>query len=296
MEPLITDPRHGLPLPSGLALARVVGRLLRRQRQALDLRRVAPAPVDPAAVEMLVPVFARYFQQGASNAARRVLPAAAAKAHGRQYLGRPVDAVRPLVVQSREDDPRGEERDGSGRRTPALSRLASRRIGVAPRRRKNILTGLLTLGAGAFDVFNPATLEAVRRAVFDFLAAFNQATADQLREALAESLAKGETGRDLQRRLQPVFGPQRAFTVGVTESSRAVHAGQLLAARAEGVVTGRTWLASADACDACLSLDGKTVGLGEPFAVGVGKNPAYSTVWHPPYHPHCMCAVVDEID
>ncbi len=240
-EAVITDPKHGRALPAGTALRRLVAALLRRQRDAalvaLRYGAVSVPPPDASLIEALLPVFRRYFAQGAQAAA-----------------GRPRKSAR---------------------------RRWRKDVGGA--------------GLADFDVYNPATTEAVRRMVFDFLRSLGEGTSDMLREALIVSLEGGEPGLQLQARLVPIFGTQRAFTIGLTESSRAVHAGQLAAARAEGVVTARTWLASGDACDACLSLDGKTVGLDEPFATGASRNPAYATVMYPPLHPRCMCTVTEDV-
>lgn len=73
-------------------------------------------------------------------------------------------------------------------------------------------------------------------------------------------------------------------------SSRAVHAGDLMLLKDAGVQTKR-WLASSDACDRCQELNGVEVGIDEPFAVVSGRGP-YSVVLHPPLHPSCMCSHV----
>ena len=67
-----------------------------------------------------------------------------------------------------------------------------------------------------------------------------------------------------------------------------MHGGARMAARESGVVTGFQWLASSDACETCLNLDGKQVKEGEPYLITSGK-PPYNVIWHPPAHPHCFC-------
>jgi hypothetical protein len=70
--------------------------------------------------------------------------------------------------------------------------------------------------------------------------------------------------------------------------------GQLMAAMDSGVATGKTWLASGDACEQCLELDGVTKDLDEPFIVLPGGGP-YARVMHPPLHPSCLCDMTMEV-
>ena len=149
--------------------------------------------------------------------------------------------------------------------------------------RKSILTD--------FNVLAPQILAAARRMTFAFLDAFTKATSDMLREALAAAAQLGETGLELQRRLRAIFGPERAAVIGQTESSRVTHEGQRIADKESGVVEKRQWLASADACPLCLALDGKEVGMDEPFYIRPEGGP-YATILGPPAHPRCACAVV----
>lgn len=155
----------------------------------------------------------------------------------------------------------------------------------------------------AFDLFNPRILEAIRDAVFAFCAATNAtalgdvaAAQEKLRAELAAGLEAGESLARLSARVGAIFrDPEKALTIAATEASRAVHAGQAIAAKESGVCQGLRWLASSDACDFCLKLDGKEVPFDTPFAV-VGNNPVYSRIYHPPGHPRCMCAATEVIE
>ena len=82
-----------------------------------------------------------------------------------------------------------------------------------------------------------------------------------------------------------------------TETSRAVHAAQEQAAIQSGVVTGWTWLLSADACPLCNTIARRApaVRLGHAFAV-IGSSAAYSQVRHPPAHPYCNCTLQEVLD
>lgn len=112
------------------------------------------------------------------------------------------------------------------------------------------------------------------------------------REAIQLGLEHGEAVRDMSVRLRQIFSPDRALAIAQTESSRAFHAGQMMAAQESDVIGGLSWLASSDACDLCLSLARKDpVPLGQPFAV-IGTGP-YASIYHPPAHPHCYCSVTE---
>lgn len=151
-------------------------------------------------------------------------------------------------------------------------------------------------------MFNPRVLEAVDRLTFDFCEETNRTSVQRidlalraLRRELAGGLEEGEAYVRLTRRVLNIFAsPSRAAAIGMTEPSRAMHAGQLLMAQQSGVVKGKRWLASSDACKLCLSLNGKVVGLDEDFAV-VGHGP-YARIPHPPAHPHCFCTVTETIE
>jgi len=139
----------------------------------------------------------------------------------------------------------------------------------------------------------------IRNAVFQFCDSTNQTTTDllttalaKLREELAAGLQAGEAQLSLSQRVYQIFhDPYRAHTIAATETSRAMHGGQLMLAKATGLIRGKRWLASADACDFCLSLNGKEVPLDHDFAIrGTG---AYAHIPYPPGHPRCMCTFVE---
>lgn len=147
-----------------------------------------------------------------------------------------------------------------------------------------------------FDLFSPRVLDAVDQAAMRFCReTMDTATVDareaveQVRRLMREGLPRGDAIQVLAKRTREVFAdPARAFRIATTEASRAMHAGQQFAAKESGVVWGMQWLASSDACENCLELDGKQVKLGEPFILLPGGGP-YSVIWHPPLHPHCFC-------
>lgn len=152
-----------------------------------------------------------------------------------------------------------------------------------------------------FDLFNPRVLRAVDALTMAFCTdtfltaslAIRDAQ-EATRQLLRDGLPKGAAVELLARQVRMIFAdPKRAFTIAATEGSRAVHGGQMAAAQEAGVER-HSWLVSADACEHCLKLDGKTVKIGEPFWVNPKGGP-YAVVLHPPLHPHCFCSVTEEI-
>jgi len=146
-----------------------------------------------------------------------------------------------------------------------------------------------------WNLFRPEVRVAAENAALRLAGTIVEDTRRMIRDELATGLQHGEPVAAIAERIRLTgFSPKRATTIAQTESSRAMHAGQAIAARELGV-TKWTWLASSDACDICLSLDGKTVQIGEPFYVWPTGNPAYRVVYHAPAHPHCYCTNTEEM-
>lgn len=152
-----------------------------------------------------------------------------------------------------------------------------------------------------FDLFNPRVLRAVDALTMAFCQDTFQTAQVAVRDAqestrqlLRDGLPRGTAVELLARQVRTIFAdPKRAFTIAATEGSRAIHGGQMAAAQEAGVER-HSWLASADACEHCLKLDGKTVKIGEPFWVNPKGGP-YAVVLYPPLHPHCFCTTTEEI-
>ena len=150
------------------------------------------------------------------------------------------------------------------------------------------------------DLFNPRVLDAVDEAVLKFCRATNRTAVEdlrtairKLREALRKGLKRGDAVQVLAKKIRKIFAdPQRAYRIAVTETSRAVHGGALLAAKEDPDVGGKQWLASPNACERCMELDGKEVGLDEPFYVDPKGGP-YAVTDTPPLHPYCFCDMTE---
>lgn len=186
-----------------------------------------------------------------------------------------------------------------------------RRQLVARSRKKDVGVGVLMRGpqssaleiGDSFDLFNQHVLTAVQQAVLEFAASTNalttQSVADareSVRELLAQGYSEGDTQRELRNKIRRIFADTyRAERIARTESSRAVHLGQTLAAQETGIVKGLRWLASSSACPLCEKIDGKVVEIGGIFYVNPKGGP-YAVVRHPPAHPNCLCTIIEVID
>ncbi len=148
--------------------------------------------------------------------------------------------------------------------------------------------------------------DAMRRASFKFAESTNASTSlelnealDRLREDLAAGLAEGETNAELTKRVSAVFdraSKQRAETIAMSETSRAMHAGQAEAAKESGLEIRLKWLVSSDACPICLEIaadNPEGVPVGSNFA-SIGEGP-YADIPYPPAHPRCQCSMTEEV-
>ena len=149
-----------------------------------------------------------------------------------------------------------------------------------------------------FDLFNPKILDAVDAATMQFCRETNDTATSELTQAvrdlrslLKRGLERGEATSLLARKIRQIFAdPGRAWRIATTESSRAIHAGDLMAAKDSELAQTKSWLASSDACDRCLDLADKgEVELDKPYYVDPKGGP-YAIVYHPPLHPSCFCS------
>ena len=253
------------PPPSGHQLAHAVSWLLRNQSaDAISAIRHGRKPDlsrwTSIWIDVLRPILSPYYSQGANqllrrirqNAPQRMLPTMVQRAYARKSF-----RVR-----------RWTKDEGSAKR------------------------GVFDF---AFDLFNPRIKTAVDQAIFEFCEATNATSIGMiddamaaLRRSLKTGLERGEATVNLNARVYRIFNdPYRAARIGQTETSRAVHGGQFMAAKESGVIKGKRWVASSDACPSCLKLNGNEVALDEPFVV-LPKGGPYAVIMHPPLHPHCL--------
>lgn len=264
------DPKHGQAIPSGRNLARVLSAFMRQignsaLRQLSREQRVSFAQFITPMIEQITPLIRMQFQRGRLESSRRLARMVAAREAAKRSARKRAGTIAAILTKAPNP---------ITITTPTLP--ASAEI--------------------AFDVFLPQVELAIQRQVYQFVESTlatawtdAQGAYRSVRRELQEGLSDGEAQRSLFQRINRIFNdPARAARIAVTESSRAMHAGQLLAAQESGVVAGLRWLASSDACERCMELDGEEVKLGTPFYVDPKGGP-YAVVTHAPLHPHCMC-------
>lgn len=155
----------------------------------------------------------------------------------------------------------------------------------------------------AFSVQAPMVREAIDASTLRFCAETNATTTAELDVAIAQlrtELAEGIIGPEntvieLTRRVSTIFDRAeqwRAKRIAITESSRALHSGQRMAAKLSGVVKGFKWLVSLDACQECQDI------VNEQEADGIsidGKfaQTSYGDIEYPPLHPNCQCTMTE---
>ncbi len=232
-------------------------------------------------VEWLQPLLLPYWRQGGMEAAARI----ASKVHGQIHYR---SAFRLQRFEARRR-----------KHAPAVRQFPQRPknfFGLASRFQNSLFKGPGTIGFD-FSVFRPEVLTQIQAWTYTFCKETNdtaaydlQTTLSLLKSEFAAGMSQGNVISELHDKVNHLFlDNSRAFRIATTETSRATHGGQLIAAKESGVVEKKRWLASADACERCLELNGKEVGLDEPFFVDIKPGP-YQNVMFPPLHPHCMCA------
>lgn len=157
------------------------------------------------------------------------------------------------------------------------------------------------IGVDVFSVVDRNLPQAVRDLALKFSASTNATTSqqldnakEQLRQEILDGTVQGDTRAELAKRVQKVFemaDKERATTIAQTETSRALHSAELMTAKESGVVKSKSWLASADCCDACSEIAAKgEIPLDEPYATS-----DYGDVDGPPLHPNCQCSQTMQI-
>ncbi len=155
-------------------------------------------------------------------------------------------------------------------------------------------------------VTQPKLKEGVDKATMLFCKETNETTSQELgvaikelRQSLTEGLQQGEYNNQLMKRVGSIFENAevyRSWRIAVTEANRAQHAAQFAVAKESGVVQGKRWILSSDACEKCKPMAGKVVGLNEIFTTVDFGNPAYSEIYYPPLHPGCRCDAIEVVE
>jgi|GEM_PF-1144560 len=147
----------------------------------------------------------------------------------------------------------------------------------------------------------------VRSHTMKFAKAVNKRTHDELRKLLSDGIDNELPLSDIRSGIEDLFNgyeDYRVDRIARTETARAFVGGERQAYRDSGVVEKLVWLASADACEFCLSINGKTVSVNSDFfkqgsqimlADGRTMDLDYTDVEGPPLHCHCRCDIVPQI-
>lgn len=116
----------------------------------------------------------------------------------------------------------------------------------------------------------------------------------ELRKQLKEGLIEGDGIPELKNRVKEIFDSaddDRAELIAHSETSRAVHEGQRIAAKASGIVKGFKLLVSDDACPLCESFADKEIGLDDKFNEGDDYDDSVL-----PIHPACRCTMLEVLN
>lgn len=124
-------------------------------------------------------------------------------------------------------------------------------------------------------------------------------TNELMKKEVIEGLAKGETIPEITERIKNVFTDateHRAEMISRTETIRYNTRASQQAYVDSGIVEAKQWMVNPDACDVCLELDGKIVGLDDDFVKKgneiLGTVIDYEDIPAPPLHPNCKCDIV----
>lgn len=130
---------------------------------------------------------------------------------------------------------------------------------------------------------------------------------DDLKTAMMASMDASETPIQLSKRIAGIYDEKRDHSsdrIARTELSNALNEGAQQQWK-RGGATYNEWLASVDACQFCIKLNGRRRKIGEPFVkqgdavIGVdgGRMVAnYKTITRPTLHPHCTCTLVPVVE
>lgn len=135
------------------------------------------------------------------------------------------------------------------------------------------------------DSIQDFVAKAAREHIAEMVSGVTQTSRDKIREAIRQSLARGESA-DLAaaRIMETINNPVRAEMIAQTESVNAYAIGQEQYARETGAKT-KTWESLAGACvRKCGPIDGQTVAIDKEFTLADGTK-----VMRPAGHVRCRC-------
>jgi hypothetical protein len=161
-----------------------------------------------------------------------------------------------------------------------------------------------------FGQANPLAVRAAENTAIRMANTVAQTTARNVAEHVAEGIRTGETIEEMAEWIADEgFSESRATMIARTESAYAYTEGRIEAWKETGVVQGKQWLLSPDACEFCEAaardFAEKSVGLDDAFYAkdsvltgtdGGQMTLSYSAVQGPPLHPNCRCDTIATLD
>jgi HK97 family phage portal protein len=136
----------------------------------------------------------------------------------------------------------------------------------------------------------------------------NDETIKQIEGTLAQGMEQGESVYKLKKRISEVYTEAkgyRAERIARTEAIASSNESANQSYRQSPLVNGKEWLTEPDACEFCIPMNGKIVGLSENFSElnqtlegvdGGIMTTDYTEIVHPPLHPNCRCTILPVAD
>ena len=166
-----------------------------------------------------------------------------------------------------------------------------------------------------WDVFNQEALNWMRtyltadpgragelgQGVYGWVSQLTESTKQSFMREVDDWVREGAALPVLERRLEPIFGSQRAKRIAATEVTRIYAAGNETAWTASGMVTGKRWMTARDerVCPICGPLHATIVDINTNWDFTPEMLAAYpdvakalregTTIRRPPAHVNCRC-------
>lgn len=161
----------------------------------------------------------------------------------------------------------------------------------------------LNLDPGVFNVSNPRVAEFISNHTLKLAGEVNQTTLDSIKNLLKESTIETTSFKELKDAIMESgnFSGFRAEMIARTESATAYVEGTRQGWKESDVVEAQEWDSQFDACDWCVEMNGRIVGLdskyfqrGETFVASTGAimNLNFRDISGPPLHPNCRCTLL----
>lgn len=159
-----------------------------------------------------------------------------------------------------------------------------------------------------FLIDNPHAQRVVRQLNDKFSVTAAATAMENVRKLLMQAVDEGWSSEVAGRELRKYYDEDlsyRADAIARTEINRAANKGYIEGGRQTGLVKRKQWLANADGCPYCLEMDGKQVGIDEPFLEKGAQvivedeeseetqmmTADYGDVEAADLHPNCRCTI-----